>query len=358
MSACSPYGEPMAYPVADLDMDGQVTSADLTAWTDLKAGGSSASAYGLDLDLDFDDSYGPGEADEDLFWESYDANLGLSGKGRVSTLGVASRVGYAGYQWDQVARAYHVRYRVYLPEIGRWTRRDPLGYVDGPSQYQYVRARPVVETDAMGLMTASRVSPILDSDNYADDDLIEPPVISPGWNPVPGTNPAELTFCRLNPLDCRRINRYKNRLLERLKKRWDWAWWPGADSSVHNAVVHCSLACILSNISGGKEDYWRWLVLHEAWQTDSCASIMDMDNNAEGWSIRVPNPVLDDSDHRLDWVIHACIRACEAKANAGRLTWLQPKIVAPEKATPDVLPNKPFNLQPGGAAEANGCCPR
>jgi RHS repeat-associated protein len=143
-----PCGEPTAYPVADLDMDGQVTSADLTAWTDLKAGGSSASAYGLDLD--FDDYYGPGEADEDLFWESYDANLGLSGKGRVSTLGVASRVGYAGYQWDQVARAYHVRYRVYLPEIGRWTRRDPLGYVDGKNLYEYCAAGCVAYLDSLG----------------------------------------------------------------------------------------------------------------------------------------------------------------------------------------------------------------
>jgi RHS repeat-associated protein len=145
-----PRGEPTAYPVADLDMDGQVTSADLTAWTDLKAGGSSASAYGLDLD--FDDYYGPGEADEDLFWESYDANLGLSGKGRVSTLGVASRVGYAGYQWDQVARAYHVRYRVYLPETGRWTRRDPLGYVDGMSLYAYVEGTPLTGQDSDGLI--------------------------------------------------------------------------------------------------------------------------------------------------------------------------------------------------------------
>jgi RHS repeat-associated protein len=148
-TASKSSGEPTAYPVADLDMDGQVTSADLTAWTDLKAGGSSASAYGLDLD--FDDYYGPGEADEDLFWESYDANLGLSGKGRVSTLGVASRVGYAGYQWDQVARAYHVRYRVYLPEIGRWTRRDPLGYVDGGNLFAYVRGRPSKYLDPLGL---------------------------------------------------------------------------------------------------------------------------------------------------------------------------------------------------------------
>jgi RHS repeat-associated protein len=145
----SAYGEATVHPVADLNMDGVVTSADLQAWTDLKAGGSSASAFGLDLD--FDDYYGPGEGDEDLFWESYDANLGLSGRGRVSTPGVAGRIGYAGYQWDQTAGAYHVRYRVYLPEIGRWTRRDPLGYVDGMGLYEYVGSRPTQEVDGYGL---------------------------------------------------------------------------------------------------------------------------------------------------------------------------------------------------------------
>jgi RHS repeat-associated protein len=144
----SAYGEATVHPVADLNMDGVVTSADLQAWTDLKAGGSSASAFGLDLD--FDDYYGPGEGDEDLFWESYDANLGLSGRGRVSTPGVASRIGYAGYQWDQTAGAYHVRYRVYLPEIGRWTRRDPLGYVDGMGLACYCGTSPLIRFDPTG----------------------------------------------------------------------------------------------------------------------------------------------------------------------------------------------------------------
>jgi RHS repeat-associated protein len=61
-------------------------------------------------------------------------------------------VGYAGYQWDQVARAYHVRYRVYLPEIGRWTRRDPLGYVGGVNLLSYVRSQPVGRVDPSGLV--------------------------------------------------------------------------------------------------------------------------------------------------------------------------------------------------------------
>lgn len=32
-----------------------------------------------------------------------------------------------------------VRNRVLLMDLGRWSRRDPLGYVDGMSMYEYVR---------------------------------------------------------------------------------------------------------------------------------------------------------------------------------------------------------------------------
>jgi RHS repeat-associated protein len=73
----------------------------------------------------------------------------------------AIRVGYAGYQWDgsvnndrtvsgAMAGLYHVRHRVYDPELGRWTRRDPLGYVDGLNPNEYVGGRVVVGVDPTG----------------------------------------------------------------------------------------------------------------------------------------------------------------------------------------------------------------
>jgi RHS repeat-associated protein len=76
----------------------------------------------------------------------------------------AIRVGYAGYQWDgsvnndrtvsgAMAGLYHVRHRVYDPELGRWTRRDPLGYVDGENLFQYVRAMAMIGTDPDGRLT-------------------------------------------------------------------------------------------------------------------------------------------------------------------------------------------------------------
>jgi len=115
--------------------------------------GSPTSVVYADSDLDWDglDDWNSGGADGDLFTESYNANTGLSGSGRVSSPGVASRTGYAGYQWDQTLSAYHVRYRVYLPDIGRWTRRDPLGYVDGMGLYEYCGGAPLGRVDSRGL---------------------------------------------------------------------------------------------------------------------------------------------------------------------------------------------------------------
>ena len=46
---------------------------------------------------------------------------------------------------DAVER-YH-----YDPRLGRWLQRDPLGYVDGMSLYQYVGTRPISFSDAQRL---------------------------------------------------------------------------------------------------------------------------------------------------------------------------------------------------------------
>ena len=149
----SSYGEPTVYPVADLNMDGAVTSTDQTIWNQLAAGTASASAY--TRDIDFDGAYASGGGDAALFSESYSANSGKSGKGKVSTDAVANRVGYAAYQWDPTIAAFHVRYRVYKPEIGRWTRRDPLGYFDSTDLFEYAQSRPYSVVDTLGLAGSS-----------------------------------------------------------------------------------------------------------------------------------------------------------------------------------------------------------
>ena len=46
---------------------------------------------------------------------------------------------------------YHYRARPYDPETGRFMQRDPLGYVDGMSLYEYVVSNPIVYLDFLGL---------------------------------------------------------------------------------------------------------------------------------------------------------------------------------------------------------------
>ncbi|MCC6285974.1 MAG: hypothetical protein IT439_11865 [Phycisphaerales bacterium] len=66
-----------------------------------------------------------------------------------------NRRGLAGYEWDPHVKRYHVRNRVLYPEVGRWTRRDPMGYVDGMGLYEYVASRAVSGLDATGAFSDS-----------------------------------------------------------------------------------------------------------------------------------------------------------------------------------------------------------
>jgi len=59
---------------------------------------------------------------------------------------------YAGYRFDgNTAQMYHVRNRFLLPMIGAWNRKDPLGYVDGLSLYDYCSPNVIICTGDFGL---------------------------------------------------------------------------------------------------------------------------------------------------------------------------------------------------------------
>ncbi|MCX5647514.1 MAG: RHS repeat-associated core domain-containing protein [Planctomycetota bacterium] len=60
---------------------------------------------------------------------------------------------FCGYYHDWETGLYHVRNRYYHPHLG-WITRDPAGYADGMSLYEYCRSGPLGVTDAMGLCTA------------------------------------------------------------------------------------------------------------------------------------------------------------------------------------------------------------
>ena len=71
------------------------------------------------------------------------------GRGVLSSYG--HRAGYAGYQWTPAAGLYHVRHRWYDPLNGTWISKDPAGYVDGASLFQYAGGMPLVGLDPYGL---------------------------------------------------------------------------------------------------------------------------------------------------------------------------------------------------------------
>jgi RHS repeat-associated protein len=63
---------------------------------------------------------------------------------------VNNEVLYAGYRFDPETGLFHVRNRYYSTSLGRFTARDPLGYVDGMSVYEYVGGNPIHYVDSLG----------------------------------------------------------------------------------------------------------------------------------------------------------------------------------------------------------------
>jgi len=116
-------------PDADHDRDGDVDGTDSFAFL----GGVNLAALPLGL---ISDPLGP------------DNPIGYDGCVFAPEAGIV--VGSGGTQ-PQAAGAYCVRFRWYLPETGRWLRRDPAGYVDSTSLYAAMRSNPASSLDPFGL---------------------------------------------------------------------------------------------------------------------------------------------------------------------------------------------------------------
>jgi len=68
-----------------------------------------------------------------------------------STTGDHATFGYTGHRLDRELNHYYAKYRYYNPTTMRWLSRDPLGMVDGPNVYAYVRGNVVHAVDPDGL---------------------------------------------------------------------------------------------------------------------------------------------------------------------------------------------------------------
>jgi len=127
----SAYGVPFGMPAGDTDNDGDGDATDdaqFTAWI-------GAATYDVRGDLDLD---GDVDAADQATFQSNSLGLTLGREVLSSDAdsGVGNRRGYASYEHDGVNNVVaHVRNRVLLTNLGRWTRRDLLGYVDGMSAY-------------------------------------------------------------------------------------------------------------------------------------------------------------------------------------------------------------------------------
>jgi len=139
----SAYGTPFGYPGGDCDADGAADSADAT----VISGWISGSTYDVRGDLDLDGDVD--STDSTLFAASYSGTT--TGRGVLSSGG--NQVGYAGMLWFGNGQ-YLARNRWHDPELGRWGRRDPLGYSDRNGElYSYCVHSPLRNLDPLGLFS-------------------------------------------------------------------------------------------------------------------------------------------------------------------------------------------------------------
>ncbi len=68
-----------------------------------------------------------------------------------STSAYANDVLYTGHRLDSETGLYYCLMRYYHPTLGRWMTRDPIGYGDGMSLYEYVGSSPITRVDPAGL---------------------------------------------------------------------------------------------------------------------------------------------------------------------------------------------------------------
>jgi len=81
--------------------------------------------------------------------------------------GVQSRMGFTGHQRDTESGLHHAQFRYLDSRNGRWTRRDPAGWVDGQNVYRYVTNNPGTFNDVMGLLTVGFAG-FLEEPGWAD----------------------------------------------------------------------------------------------------------------------------------------------------------------------------------------------
>ncbi len=103
------------------------------------------------------------EVIERFVYDPYGERTVLNADWTVDTDGlsdVAFVHGHQGGRHDLAVGLVDFRNRFLDTSLGRWTRQDPLGYVDGPNSYTAFRAASVRRVDPYGLQSTAPSSPI------------------------------------------------------------------------------------------------------------------------------------------------------------------------------------------------------
>ncbi len=157
----SPYGIATFRTAADVDGYGGADINDATTVSSYKGIGTANTAYNADYDMNRDGVIDAADADfvYNQEGEGSAVQAGWLGDNRAASGGPRLDIGYCGYVFNEETSLYTVRFRNYSPLLGRWLERDPAGYVDGASLYQYVKSSPVRSFDPLGLATCQECAP-------------------------------------------------------------------------------------------------------------------------------------------------------------------------------------------------------
>ena len=148
-NAYDAYGNARHRWAGDFNNDGLVNAADQTLLNAALTKTIGLAGYNADIDLDRNGAINA--ADNTLFLASQ-AGANVLAVGQISDpAGIDAVVGYSGYLFNSETKLYHVRFRCYSPDLGKWIERDPIDYVDGMNLYQYSRSRPTGFIDSSGL---------------------------------------------------------------------------------------------------------------------------------------------------------------------------------------------------------------
>lgn len=163
------------------------------------------------------------------------------GRDVLSTTGVANRKGYAGYEMlsGLAGGKWLARNRMLAADLGRWSRRDPIGYVDGPSLYQPMESNPLARQDPSGLDD----EPNIPGDPPGKSGMIVQAAKCTGgckstryW--VPKNSTLTLTNCKITGHDC--------------PAKWNWGDIFGAlNSGARSAMLDTSWITKCPEVSSG-----------------------------------------------------------------------------------------------------------